>query len=520
MHKIKFVIFLFLLFIFCAIILTLTLRGISANPTSEILNQDSWKDDGPFELSPERGRFALTYSIIEDKSFSFSIPLASFVIPDLGFINGKYVSLFAPGVSYLVIPGYWLGKYLGISQVGTYALISLFALTNVLLIRAIAIRLGASQLASTIASIIFIFATPAFAYAVSLYQHHISTFLILFSIYILVRFKGIWTLFLIWFLCAASIPIDYPNLFLMLPIGLFALGRFIYLVSDETKIKINIKMLGFLTFATALIPLIFFLWFNKVSYQNPLQFSGTVSSVSGIDAEGKPTAPLKVNNNQEASRLYIEPEKQQKSAIGFFKTRNLLNGFYIHLLSPDRGIIFYTPVVLFGIAGLYLLTNRNQKVLSLFLGIIAINLILYSMWGDPYGGYAFGSRYLIPAYAILSITTAIVLTQWRKNTKFIIIFLIILSYSLAINTIGAITTNRNPPKIEAIPLEKLSGVEEKYTFQRNFEYLAKKGSKSFIFNTYVNKYMSPWQYYLYISFLLISSSTLMVIYLRFFEKEN
>src|SRR4030042_6835933 len=289
--KFKKIVFNILFIFFCAIFLVLGLRGISGNPTANKLNTQKWQENGPLELSPERGRFALTYSIIEDKSFSFSIPLAKFVIPDLGFINGKYVSLFAPGVSYLVMPGYWLGKYLGISQVGTYALISLFALTNVFLIRVIALRLGASQLASTIASIIFIFATPAFAYAVSLYQHHISTFLILFSIYILVRFKGIWTLFLIWFLCGASIPIDYPNLFLMFPIGLFALGRFIYLVSDETKIKINIKILGFLTFATALIPLIFFLWFNKVSYQNPLQFSGTVPSVPAIDSEGKPTAP-------------------------------------------------------------------------------------------------------------------------------------------------------------------------------------------------------------------------------------
>src|SRR3990167_10895887 len=120
-----------LFIIFCAVILALGLRGIRGNPTSEDLNYQYWKDEGPLELSPDRGKYALTYSIVEDKSFKFSLPVARFATPDLGYVNGQYVSLFAPGVSFITIPGYILGKSFGAAQVGPFAIIALFALLNV-----------------------------------------------------------------------------------------------------------------------------------------------------------------------------------------------------------------------------------------------------------------------------------------------------------------------------------------------------------------------------------------------------
>ncbi len=514
---IKKIIQIFLLFLFCAIILSLSLRGIAGNPTSETVNDPYWKDNGPLELSPDRGRFALTYSVLEDKNVHFSLPIARFATPDLGYINGQYVSLFAPGISYLIMPGYLLGKTLGISQVGAFAIISLFAIINVVLLRSIAIRLGANSLAATIASLIFIFATPAFTYAVTLYQHHISTFLILLSIYTLIRWKTLWSLLLIWFLCAASIPIDYPNLFLMFPIGLYALGRLVIFKKQESKLNISIKFAGFITFIAAVLPLSFFLWFNQISYGNPFQLSGTVPSVKAIDVQGNPTAPALVGT--ENIQRFINPEKQDKSAIRFFKSRNLLSGLSIHFASLDRGILVYTPVVLFGVLGIFILYKRNQQILSLLLGIIGLNFLLYSMWGDPYGGWAFGSRYLIPSYAILSILIGVTLSSLRKNTLFLLIFFVLASYSIAVNTLGAITTSRIPPKVEAIPLERISGVVEKYTYTRNIDYIKNNRSKSFVFQTYASKYLTAWQYYLILTSIIIAVLSGLLIYHRL-ERQN
>src|SRR5258708_7389993 len=156
-------------FVIIAVILMLSVRGILGNPTKATLNDKSWKEDGPFELSPERGRFALLYSVVEDKSFQFSLPIAQFATPDVGYINNHYVSLFAPGVSFITMPGYIVGKLFNTAQFGVYSTIALFAFLNSFLIYLITQKLGTRKALSLLASVTFLFATPAFSYAVSLF---------------------------------------------------------------------------------------------------------------------------------------------------------------------------------------------------------------------------------------------------------------------------------------------------------------------------------------------------------------
>lgn len=475
-----------------SLILATSLRGIAGNFTELNASNEKWIS-GPLELSPERGRFALLVSIIENKSLFFSDPIARFALPDLGYKNGHYVSLFAPGVSYLVAPGYLLGRIFSMSQVGTFAMIAIFSVINMLLIWLVSKYIGVNSVSATIAGLVFIFATPAFTYGVTLYQHHISTLLILLSIYILLRWNNIKSLCVIWFLCAASIPIDYPNLFLMFPIGIYALGRIVYIKSQGYNLDINVRLTGILTFIGFVLPIIFFCWFNKASYNNPFQFSGTVAGVRAIDESGKPAAPT-ATNPQDVER-YINPNVQKKSAVGFFKTRDLLNGFYIHLISSDRGVLYFAPVILLGIFGAAILYQKKQSILPVLVGIIGANLFLYSMWGDPWGGWAFGSRYLIPSYAIMAILLGVFLSKFRRNILVIGIFSILFLYSSAVNTLGALTSSANPPQAEVLALEKQSGMVQKYTYERNWDYLMAGNSKSFVFQTIGNKYLKSWQYY-------------------------
>ncbi len=452
---------------------------------------------GPFDLSPERGRFALTYSLVEDKSFFFSVPLARFVVPDLGYANQHYVSLFAPAVSFVAIPGYLLGKVFGVAQVGAFGVVAIFAIINVWLISQIAVRLGASYPSAVLASLVFIFATPAFSYAVTLYQHHISTFLILMSIYILQRWGGRWPLFLVWFLCACSISVDYPNLFLMAPIGFYALGKFIKLTFDRDKIRLGINLPMAVSFLGIIIPLFFFFWFNKQSYGNPLQLSGTVTTASKIDKDGKPVFASGVN--LEGVESYINPSLPKRSALGFFKTRNLLNGLYIHAISPDRGVLFFAPVILLGLLGLAGPIRGGVSTVSrVLVSTMFINLIFYSMWGDPWGGWAFGSRYLIPSYAILAIFLALHIDGFRKNLLMLTVFFVLATFSVFVNVAGALTSNANPPKIQVLSLEKQTGVVQKYTFGRNFDALRLGQTKSFVYQNLIASYLSAYQYYLVI----------------------
>ena len=481
-----------LIFLFCALILALGLRGIPGNPTAEELNSPRWVTTGPFELSNERGRFALLYSVLENHSFQFALPLARFATPDLALSpDSQYVSLFAPAVSFIAIPGYIIGKYFGASQVGAFAVIALFAIFNVLLIRAIAIRLGTDKIAAAIGALAFLFATPAFTYAVTLYQHHISLFIILLSVYILMRWNNFWSLSAVWFLLALSAAVDNPNVIFMAPIGLYAAAKMFVINKEPAKIIIRFRKKALIALIGALVPVILFLWFNQASHGNSLKLSGTLPSVPAIDEAGTPAvSPLA----DDPSRAF-DPVQKGKSAVSFFQTRNLLNGFYIHIFSPDRGIIFYAPVILLGLLGFLFLLSANKTAGNILITVGGAVFLLYSMWGDPWGGWAFGSRYMIPLYAILAIGLSFAIARWKKNYLFIVIFLPLLAYSVWVNALGAITSSRNPPQAEVLELEKLSGHEEKYTFARNLQYLDGNDSKSFVFQQYGKNIMNARQYH-------------------------
>jgi hypothetical protein len=521
----------FLTVLFCAFILSLSIRGLPGNPTSAQLNDPKWKDAGPFELSPERGRFALTYSFVETGSVYFSNAIEQFAEPDVAFntINNKFVSLFAPGISFMIMPGYMIGKYFGASQVGSTAIIAIFAIINVLLIRAIAMRLGAGSIAGILGGLVFLFATPAYPYAVTIYQHHISTFLILMSIYTLLRWKSVWSLAIIWFLFAASLPIDNPNLFFFLPIIIFATGRFFEVQKIKDRYKVSFKILALTTLFTMIIPVGLFLWFNNVSDSSPFKLSGSMKTASDIRKETNikaETADI-ADKSSQTTNVQI----RQKNIVGFFQTRNLLNGFYEHTISLDRGTIVFTPVMIFGIIGSIIMVRKKRKTTiveadviakntkisdqntsyyPLLIAIAGIIFLLYSMWGDPYGGWAFGSRYMIPAYAILSIFIALLLNEWRNKLLFLGIFFILLTYSVSVNTLGAITSNRIPPRVEAAGLEKVSGKTEYYNYQRDIVALNANQSKSFVFQTVARNYLSAWQYYSLLTGMLLLSFTVIM----------
>lgn len=515
-----------LLLIVCGIVLGLSVRGLSGNPRAEELNSSRWSFDGPLELSPERGRFALIYSVVENNSLIFTVSVARLALPDLA-INGagEYVSLFAPGVSFLAIPGYIIGKYFGASQVGAYMTVVLFALANVVLVSVIAQRLGARRYAAVLGGLVFLFATPAFAYGVDLYQHHITVFILLFAVWLLIAFRSIWSIAFVWFLCATSIVIDNPNLFLMFPVGVFALLRLCSFIGENKIVWWKNSLLSLLTFVGFVAPLMFFAWYNDAAYGDPFQLPGTLQSVSEIGLDGKSTTESTyekgvLTSEQIASR---EAVKGEKTAVGFFKTRYLYNGFYIHVLSPDRGMVFFAPVILLGIAGFILLYRRNHKEASLILATIGANVLLYSMWGDPWGGWAFGSRYLIPTYALLAIGLGIALSEWRRTWWFVVLFLVLFVYSSGVNTLGALTTSANPPKIQVLALESQTAHEQKYTFIRNWEYLNQKyekiGSKSFVYQTWLYGKLTPVQYF-YLVFGLVLLLVVPVALLNMFDRSN
>ena len=515
--KMKKLIFYTLLTLFSILVLLLTVHGRLGNPTEETLNDDKWLIEGPFELSPERGRFALIYSLVESKTAKFSLPLARFTTPDLGYTDGEFVSLFAHGVSFISIPGYVVGKALGASQVGAFLTSLVFAVLNFVLIRSIARKLKVPDIPASIGSLIFLFATPAFSYATTLYQHHITTFLILLSLYSLLRFSDLKALIIVFFLYALGLSVDYPNALMLMPLVIYSLVKFKSVKVDDKKTVIRINWGKFIALLAVIPPLLFFLWFNNYSYGSPFQLAGTIESVDSIDEKGFPVFEWQ---NEVIEFEEGIPLQESDTALGFFDTRNIRNGLYIHLLSPDRGIIFFAPILIFAVLGYSVIKKANKGITLLIVSIIGINLIIYSMWGDPWGGWAFGSRYLIPGYAMASILVAGAIPKVSKRPLLIGVFFIVLTYSIAVNSLGAATSIKNPPKHEIQELQDKSGKEEKYTMERNFDYLNAGKSQSFVYGLILSKYMSSWSYYFIVSSSIVLVVTSLFAYMVMSAKEQ
>jgi hypothetical protein len=138
------------------------------------------------------------------------------------------------------------------------------------------------------------------------------------------------------------------------------------------------------------------------------------------------------------------------------------------------------------------------------------------MFGDPWGGWSFGARYLIPAAALMAIGLAALLDfAHRSKWKWLIVSAIALVgvLSIKINTLGALTTAALPPKVEADQLNEPIPYTPKY----NLQILDKNLSSSLVFNLYLRHEISAHQYYtilwssislLYVSFLLIAARSL------------
>jgi hypothetical protein len=305
---------------------------------------------------------------------------------------------------------------------------------------------------------------------------------------------------------------------MMAPLGIYALTRIVSIRETAEKFILSLRYSYIITAFFVLIPLIFFVWYNTAAYGNPLQLSGTLASVDAINNSGQPVTFAKLNGKE--VNLFEHLQGTAEQSLGtFFNTRNMINGLYIHFISPDRGILFYAPMVLVSIAGIVVLDRKKSPYLLLLLGTMTINIILYSLWGDPWGGWAFGSRYLIPTYAIASIFLSVFFTQYLKRIAVLICIAVILYYSFFVNTLGALTSNKIPPQVQVLQLEKISKHQEKYTYERDWDFLHQFGTKSYIYNTFLSGTLSPVVYFFVLyNTIAVFSAGLIGLYFLKYEK--
>ncbi len=486
-----------------------TIRGVPGNPGGAMVKNNLDQASKPLELSPERGRYLLVMSLAEDHSFSLNKTLADAAFPDVGWHNGKFYIFFAPGVSVLAMPMYILGKKYQLAQVASFFTISIIsALTLVFLYKICRNIFKAPVWASLLSPLIFGFASTSWSYAITLYQHHITAFCIISSIYAAWKYKQakssswIWAFF-IWLNLSLAIAVDYPNVILMLPAMIYFFFSSLNMSKKNENYRINWRVSFLLTSIIFICYVILQAYFNYTNFGGVTRVSNTITSYKGILEEKAAKKITASDTNKTADN--------DRSATGFFNEYSLPTGFTILTVSLDRGILLYSPIFILALFGILGTANNISAEKAALIGSIFVNFFLYSSWGDPWGGWAYGPRYLIPSMASLSIFAAI----WVSNSRFGFLrkvsAMVLLSYSVFTGLLGALTTNAVPPKVEADFLKM------KYNFLMNLDFMFNNRSGSYVYNSQLAQYISLTQYFFYIYCSIMIVSYILLFLLPFYD---
>ncbi len=495
----------YILIALSALIILLSIKGKPGNPLH--YQHDNDKElAGPFELSNSTARFALTETIAKNHSFFLPHDLAKFASPDIAQHNGKFISIFTPGVSFLALPFYIFGNFFGIPQLTSYLSTIIMALLNIYLVYRLARKLDISEIPALIGAFIFVFSTNALGYALGLTQHHFSTAFILLIFLASLKRPGWKNNILLGALIGAATLIDLPNLILLLPVG-------IYFLKNIKKQHTNKKT--YLGFVIGVIPfIILFFVYNQITTGSFKTFAQNIGRSHAFAESGLGRNAVDSIDDQ------LQNEHVSQDSNNFsspFDPRRLKNGLYILMLSNERSWLFYSPVLLLGFLGIfYGLKGKHKTMYTIVAVTIFVNIILYASFDDPWGGWSFGSRYLIPSAAFASLGVANLL-EINKNKFLYAVYVTLLIYSIFISSIGALSTNAIPPKREALYLSD----SMLYTYKYSLEYLKQGNTSSLIYNSFFVNKISTYSYFLIFSAIIICLFLILNInYLRNFKSKS
>lgn len=451
---------------------------------------------GPFESSNTTSRYMLTEVMAKEHTYYFNEQQAHFSAPDVVYYKNKFFSIFTPGISYLAVPLYLVGDMVGLPQLFAFFTTLIFAVLNVFLVARLASKFGANSYLGYALGLTFLFGTNALAYSLTLTQHHYSVSVLLLAILnALEERRTVWNNIAFGLIFTAGILFDVPNAFMMTPLAIFVAAKHFEVTSREKILKVFINPLGVLV-VLGMIPLLsLFAYYNLHTSGAPTLIGQNLGQSDYFDPPAKKQQKI-LNDLKEVSSSVKTP----------FNTRKQLSGFYVLLFSDERGIFYYDLVVLCGIIGLLLSYRSRKTLVSLVSSVILVNIVLYSAFGDAWGGWSFGPRYLIPTVALLLASAGSLATIKMRMWKYVFatLFVVTLLYSVYINTMGALTTNAIPPKVEALALPQ----PLPYTYKYNFDLAQENKSSSLLYNaTFKNSIsLSTYHLVIYVSLAAIISA--------------
>jgi len=197
--------------------------------------------------------------------------------------------------------------------------------------------------AALFAPLIFGFASTSWSYAITLYQHQVTTFCIIASIYAVWKFKQgkkwsfVWG-FVAWTNLSIAISVDYPNVTLMLPVMLYFLFSSFRIFRRKTKYLVRWRVSSLVTSIVFALFVIAQAYFNYTHFGGAARVSNTLASYKSIVEHS-----VRENIHTDEASKSVD---NSRSAAAWFSEYSIPRGFAIQTVGADRGLFLYSPIFL------------------------------------------------------------------------------------------------------------------------------------------------------------------------------
>ena len=140
-----------------------------------------------------------------------------------------------------------------------------------------------------------------------------------------------------------------------------------------------------------------------------------------------------------------------------------LEAFIGHWVSPSRGLLIYSPILILAIIGIWLTIKQRQwqRVDGLLLGIIGAHWIVVSLWWNWWAGVSFGPRIwsdMLPYLVYFMIPTLLAFAALRGKRRWLAAIggVVLIGWSVFVHYRGAnagepMDWNGAPAPIDAFP---------------------------------------------------------------------
>ena len=319
--------------------------------------------------------------------------------------GGHYLSDYPVGAALMALPFYVPSIACGVSpssrifsELEKISAATIVALSALLLYLAAA-RVTANWMAMLLTFIYALGTTSLSVSSQALWQHGPAQLALAAAIYCLIRARDDprWAGY-------AGLPLAFevitrpPDALIAAPLGLYVL------VSYRREIWTFI--------AATTPPLLFQLWYNAAYFGTPFR----MQFLAHPQAEGGQTAAW---------------------------TTPLAKGLALVLLSPGRGLLFYSPIFFLSTIGLALAWRKNGDLLLRYLGAgVILSIVVVAKWRTSSGGESFGPRLLADLAPILAFALFPLADSIRNRRVIAIAFGLLGAWSIAANASGAFVSYR------------------------------------------------------------------------------